>query len=567
MGHRVKSLGIYTFSIMLAAWAAFQTSGAGAASPPMGMPNVGDHALSPSADRSPPVTLQVTGEPVVDLLQTLSGQSGPRLTASMDLGERRVHVLVRDLRAALLRKMLAQVVDGLWVRTHAGAALDLEPDPAAIRERDAILARRRKQFFTGLRTLTRQLALDQAGLERLSKTGSSAAGYLMRPASRGAVQLMALLGEPQWQELETTGRVAVSPDQLGAAGPSLMREYTRYVNEAQKEMQKTLPPEFPAPEPLDPDQTSRGSLEFRVVPQANGEPYGFLSVGLGSQTSGAGMTISGSHAVNAPETRWIDSTGSAGERVPKGSRVMIRFPQQPRSWGEVLRRVAEGLHLQVMSEEYTRLMLPRIPLAGEVSGSVPEVLDRLSDAFGYQWRMQGGVYQFRSITWYLDRDQEPPGTLVKAAIVARQQKQPLTLEWLAAAATVARKQQPKLWVHAPAAQPVVLRFQPLLLLYGSLSAKQRAALQAESGLSGEALSAQQQEEFFTALQQLAPEWSPTEARQARVRLTRQATSVRFDFTSDEKSVQSVIPRPSAVASGGSGVGLGSPGLLPNAIPP
>jgi hypothetical protein len=185
-----------------------------------------DPAGSDAPPSVTPVTCTVTGEPIVSLLPTPARPEGPRVTAVREIGEHRVHVLVKDLPQLRLEKALAEVVSGVWMRKERGAALQLEPDPAALRERETLLAQRKQRFFAGLRNLVKQLSLDQEGLERLRKTEPTSAGYLSNPASRAAIQLTALLGEKQWQELEATGRLTVTAEQLGTEGTSLLRECT-----------------------------------------------------------------------------------------------------------------------------------------------------------------------------------------------------------------------------------------------------------------------------------------------------------------------------------------------------
>jgi hypothetical protein len=441
---------------------------------------------------SRPITLALSGEPVVDLLRDLSKGEPPRLSAAPALGERRVNVFVRELPDTKFRQALADVVSGIWVRRERGALLHLEPDPAALRERDGILTARKARFFDGLRSLVRDLALDEEGRKRLEKTEPAAAGYLNNPASRAAIQFTGLLTRPQWQELETSGRLTLTPEQLGPQGQTTLREYARLINEQQAEARKGITDDpLPADPPLDVEQVSQRPLQFWVDGPPIGParvPYSYLHVMVGDWPTGQpgarsfSMVLTGSQTSNQPSVRWAGEGRAAAATT--GSQVTLSFRKPPSSWSEVLRAIHEGLKLQIVSDEFTRQFSPSLQLGpgAQMTGSLPQILDRICEPYRYQWRLKDGVYQFRSADWYVEREREPPGTLVKAARIAREQQKPLSLEWLAEAARAAGPVPSRLlWVHAPAATPVMMQHQPLLQFYGSLSAAQRAALETDRG--------------------------------------------------------------------------------------
>jgi hypothetical protein len=195
-----------------------------------------------------------------------------------------------------------------------------------------------------------------------------------------------------------------------------------------------------------------------------------------------------------------------------------------------------------------------------LSGTLPQLLDRVCQSYGYQWRLKDGIYQFRSSTWFVDREQEPPGTLVKAVRVAREQGKPLSLEWLAQAAGAAGSRPTNLlWVHAPAVMPVMMQLQPLLQFYGALTPQQRAVLESERGLAGDALSDGQRELLLLSWQRLSRGEVAMPSAQLHVQLVRGTASATFairwgDFTRD-----AVISLPFAGASSGvGGFGQGPP---------
>lgn len=525
------------------------------------------------AAASPPtVTLALTGEPVVDLLRDLSQGQPPRLSAAPVLGERRVNVFVRELPDTKLRQALADVVSGVWTRRERGAALHLEPDPAAVWERDVVIAARKTRFFQGLRSLIRDLSLDEEGRKRLEKTEPTSAGYLNNPASRVAIQLAALLTRPQWQELEASGRVTLTTEQLGPQGQSMLREYAQLVNEWQAETRRNIPDDpVPPDPPLDVEQVSQRPLQFwvdgpRMGPQS--APYSHLHVMIGDWppshlgARSASMVVTGSQSMNMPQVRWAGEGRAATETTAADSQVALSFKKPPSSWGEVLRAFHEGLKLQIVSEEITRQFPGFLQLGprGQLTGSLPQILDRVCEAYGYQWRLKDGVYQFRSAAWYVAREQEPPGTLVKAAQIAREQGKPLSLDWLAAAARTAGPGPSNLlWVHAPAAMPVMMQHQPLLQFYGSLSSQQRAALESERGLPGEALSDGQRALLLQSVQRLARGEPVRPGPQPQVRLARGAASAAFTIQLGERTMDATIRLPGAQPTGGlTGFGPGPP---------
>jgi hypothetical protein len=393
----------------------------------------------------------------------------------------------------------------------------------------------------------------------------------MRPGNRAAVQLAAALSPKQWEELEATGHLTLTIEQLGPRGPELVREYASHLTELHQILVGQIPPGVLPPPPPDPELAKKGPLVFAVRPHANGVPYGFLGVGVGTGPGSSAVTITGSHSFTGTGPRWIDSSGSWGDPVPPQPNVTIRFQEPPTDWGELLRRIAAEWRLPVVCEAYTPPWPPAISLQGPISGSLTEVLDQLCSAFGYEWRFRGGVYEFRGMTWYVSREQEPPATLVKAVKLARAQKQPLAVDWLAAASTSVGgsfQKLERLCVHAPGARPALMGFRDLLQFYASLTPSKRQALTQEEGLEADALSLQQREALAVALERRARDWPPEAAAQVRVRLFHVDGQARFTFAAGERSVEASIALPSAAATdaGGRGslrgFGASGPGVGP-----
>jgi hypothetical protein len=219
----------------------------------------------------------------------------------------------------------------------------------------------------------------------------------------------------------------------------------------------------------------------------------------------------------------------------------------------VLEQVSRQLRISVVSEEFTRSFPAAAALRqrGEISGSTEEILDRLCEIFGYQWRLVDGVYQVRGQDWDVDRAQEPPGTLVKAVRVARQERRALSLDWLAAAALVAPARQPRLWLHAPSAQFAIARAGAAIRFYALLPPEQRAALQQEPGLPYASLAPQAQQALAAAarasLRQPPPDWSPAALAPARVRLVQGPAAARLILDNTEPRIEIEIPLPAAGA--------------------
>jgi hypothetical protein len=520
----------------------------------MGVIRAGAAARPETATAAAPVTLQAAGEPVVDLLPRLPVDEKQSLTATEALGERRVDIFVAGLPAAKLRRALADVVGGLWVLRNQGATLRLEPDSAALREPNARLAERKRRFFDGLRNLVGDLSLDPAGLERLRKADPTAADYLTRPGNRFAIQLFSLLGEQHRRELSTTGRLTVTADQLGSQGRSILREFSQILIDQHREQQKQIS-DYTEP-PYDAEEMIHGGLHFTVEEDPNNEkPYSYLGVGLGGKGYGTTQVFTGSATTNAPTPRWTAISPSASDTASFGPRVTVQFKQPPSNWATTLRQVAEAFRLSVVSEEYTRFDMPLLPLdeKGQLSGWLSDILDLLCQTSGYEWRVKAGIFQFRSVKWQQDRQEEPPGTLIKAAQLAGAAKRPLDLDWLARAVAVGQSpSSQRLWSYAPAAQRVVMQFRAPLQLYAALSAAQRAALSAAAGLDAEALKGTQRDLVSTMVRYQQPSWPVETTVVTRLRLTRSDTAARFEMTAGERKGEVEIRYPPAsVPSSGS----------------
>lgn len=530
-------------------------------------PSVGAAAPAAAAPGAR-ITVSAAAAPVVDLLPELAVAGEPKLAAQRELGERRVHAQVRNLPAMEVRRAVAAVVGGVWMKTTGSPTLRLEPDADVTREIAVILKARKQRFFAGLQSLHRKLALDAAGLERLRKSDPAAAQYLSEPGNRAAIQLLGLLGKERWLALEQSQRLALPVEQLGPEAPGVIRSYVALLNENFHKVQQQLPPgeKFDVP-PLNAEAAARGSLEFRVRPGLNGAPFGHLEIGLGDGTTSQAMVVTGSRAQDEPNPRWIDRRGSRGEKI-SASMAQLRLSQAPRSWEEALRLMSAEGGLNLVSEEITRR--PSIPptLERPPAGSQAEVLDQLCLWFGYQWRYEGGIYRFRSAVWYVERATEPPGTLVKAVETARKEKRNLDLPWLAAAASVEPTRLEKLWLHAPSAMPVVMQSQGLLRFFGRLSAVQRMALAGEEGLPAQKLSPEQRQALVAALRTLAPTWPAEAAARATMRLQETPAAARWVFTSDAGKVESTVMLPSPAPSpfGGSPFGGGAFGPPPSGFP-
>jgi hypothetical protein len=495
------------------------------------------------------ITVSVAAEPVVDLLPELSKTGEPKLAAHPELGERRVHAYVRSVPPAAARRAVAMVVGGVWMKTEGSPTLRLEPDAAVTREIAAIQSARKQRFFAGLQSLPRQLSLDAAGLERLRKSDPGTALSLSEPGNRAAVQLLGLLGKAHWTALEQAGQLELQVEQLGPEGAVGIRRYVALMNEARRQVDEQLPPGEKLDVPLlDADVAARGSLEFRVMPSSSGAPFGDLGIGLGDGTTAQFMRVSGSRSQDQPGPRWLDRRGVPGEKLPN-TQAQIRLSRIPGSWEEALRLASTEGGLNLVSEEITR-QFPLPPnLGSPPAGSAAEVLDALCLAFGYQWRYEGGIYRFRSAAWYLERATEPPGTLVKAVETARKEKRNLELPWLAAAARVEPARLEKLWLHAPAAMPVVVRSQGLLRFFGALPAEQRLALTEAGGLPAQKLSPEQRHALVAILRTVAPAWPAETAARATLRLEETKDAARWVFTSEAGMVESrvIYPSPSAAS--------------------
>ena len=497
-------------------------------------------------------------EPVVELLPVLRELDGSELKAAQELGERAVFVYARGLTPAQARRAVADVVGGIWVKADQGAALRLEPDAAVAREAVGIVQARKRRFFAGLRSLVRNLSLDEKGLERLRATDPAAAAYLQEPANRAAVQLSGLLPERVWRALEEGGQVTLSREQLGTEGEAAVRRYVGLMNEARSKVPMALPPGAPPTPSLDVERALEAGLTLRVMPGLQAAPFGYLTVGLGDGAVSQFMTISGSRAQDEPSPRWVDAQNSAGDRLP-APEPEIELRSVPKTWAEAVRLLGSEGGLSVVSEEITPSFMGNTSFPRPLKGPVPEILDEVCRNFNYQWRYRGGVYEFRQSQWYVERAVEPPATLVKRARLAQREKRPLDLDWLAAAAAVEPNRAPKLWTYAPSAAPAAIRFQTLLQFYGALDPEQRRQLSSDAGLVANRLSLARQREFATVLRQHASRLAG-DAGSTSLQLALEKDAARWTFTAGSARAQVVVPLASAGASPFGPSPFGSSGL-------
>jgi hypothetical protein len=538
--------------------ALFMAAGGSAATGPEAPVSGAAHAPTVSVTASGAYSVSAAGEPLVDLLAAVSRAGKVRLTAASELGERRVHVYVAGLSPAALRKALAAVVGGVWT-SRRDSGWRLEPSPGTRRERDAEEAARRARFFAGLRILVQRLRLDQAGIERLRREDPWSAEILSTPALRAATGLTALLGQQEWRQLEETGRVSLPPERLG---PGLLRAFAEQANrlfdQLQKEAAAGLPEGFQPPPPLDVDQASRGPLLFVVGPSFTGQPYDHLKVALGSDRGPIAVAIHGTGSARTGGPRWTGPAARSGPapavRAAAGPSTKLRFDPVPRDWGEVLRQVSRSLKLAVVSEEFTRQFPVEAALRqrGELAGTPSRILDQLCELFGYQWRIAGGVHEIRSAVWYVDRELEPPGTLLKAAAAARQARRSLSLDWLLAAAAVPPARQARLWAHAPAAGFTLSRHGSALRFLAAVTPAQWKALEGMDGLACASLGLAAREALLEALRGSLPQppggLTPAALDSAHLRLSLEATVARLALSGAELPLSVAIPLPSAEAT-------------------
>ncbi len=517
-------------------------------------------------DAAQALHLNYASEPLSDILEQLGREGGLRLEAERGLGERSIHAVANGLTPAQARTALAHVVDGSWADRDAGKRLRLEPSPAARREQERILRDRQQRLVADLRQLASYLALDKASGERLATSDPVAWSRLSRPESRGAIRLASLLRQPQWDRLFATGQLRVSARELGPSGPAALRDFGSALQAAHLEIDRTLPEGVPRPAFVDPKEAAENPLDFRVAAGPSGQPWGAIAVNLAAKSgdhTAAGALVSGSRAESPPGTRWIDRAGSPGDLVPPGQQVTVRFQRAPSSWAEALRAVAEQASCPVVSEDCTRRMPPPVILLQDgLTGPLPEVLDGVCRVFGYQWRFKSPVFEFRSATWYVDRDREPPASLLKALSRAREEKRNLGLGWLADASALTPERLGTLAQHASQGVHVVSRSRAILQLYATLSPAQRESLTKGDSLAAASLSPAQRAAFVAALTPLAPGWPAVVVGRASVRLTQDARRATFVFASGEASVECPVMLPPPAAGPG---GLGGPG--PSLPPP
>jgi hypothetical protein len=432
----------------------------------------------------------------------------------------------------------------VWVREKQGKALRLEPRNSSAQETARALEERKRRFIAGIEKLVQGLSLDEAGLLRLNESDPASASLLAHAGARQAIQFTTLLDRRRWTQLASKGRLSLYADEIGPEGFNLVRQFAGHLNNIASPPGAADPSQPPL---IDPKRIGHGPLVFEIRPDQSGQPYGFLAIGMRGDSGFASITLSGDQQ---PATRWNDTGKPKDDTAAKRS---LQFARPPADWGEALRAAAEALDINVLSEDYTRPSArPTFQLLGQLSGTTPELLDRLCGVFGYQWRLKDGVHQFRSAAWYVDRQQEPPGTLVKAAATARKEGRRLTLAWLAAAAALHPDRQPRLWRHAPEAAAVVEKSRGVLRFYDALTPAQRAVLETDGGLPAQRLERRQREELLSFLMSTGLSRQTAAVSAVMVKLVQTPEVARFTFFTSARSVEATVelPQPGRVRTPG-----------------
>lgn len=115
-----------------------------------------------------------------------------------------------------------------------------------------------------------------------------------------------------------------------------------------------------------------------------------------------------------------------------------------------------------------------------------EALDKVAAELGYTWNRSGGIYLFRSASWWQDDPNEPPAAVTRKWLQLwrerRRAGKPLTIEELASLAyRLTNEQLSSLGVLVPPAASLA-RGAVAFALYHAVSAKERGQLVSEKGL-------------------------------------------------------------------------------------
>ncbi len=395
--------------------------------------------LAPDSRLQRRVTLHGVGVPVKELLQRLSGATGARLSATEEVGERPIIVLVDEVPAG---KVLAVLCELFHYRVRSFGVAEAPPErrryqlvrPQSDREEEARLKRldlqafrKRMAAYTRMASLEDE-ALAAAGTELRDIVGPDlqSLSYHGSPGVRRLPLVLSALDEAQTQALYDGRWVILRPNELPdpvrpvilhSLGNQLLFRTCRDSGYFVEHSTEALPPIAleksvvalkADPEVAGTDHELRVVLrgfDLQRVPEqfdiSRSVPFSRVEMGFGGRGAGAGVFDYSPARV----------TQNRKEREALGLRLQppleLRTPElakrlplpepvtQPLMFWELHRFTGAP----ILSDYGYRIGWRFGPEAG---ASLGEAIDYLQEAFRLRWKVADGLHTFRSTGWYAE---------------------------------------------------------------------------------------------------------------------------------------------------------------------
>jgi hypothetical protein len=478
-------------------------------------------AADPRLDQK--ISLTAWAEPLEDVLARLSRETGVHLAfEGRDIGDQRVNILLKEQPLRRVLALVAKTLDLYWQRDRKPPTYRyvLFEDARSRKQEQELLSRAREGFEEGIRRLVDSLKLTPPEIEKLRERDLWWAHRLSDPRRRLAVRLLGKLAPTHWQQLMQNGNLRISYANLSAADQELTRQYAEEMNRDKARIQRDLERGMPGDHHIRDLTQWGGEVVIEIydgVPAGPDSEFGISVESADGHGNGSGLSL----GYTPEEQRLLRAalTPSGFEEAKRnpppdgGPRVTVAWKDKLfLPWEEVLKAVAEGADLQVVSDSFLYYWSEHNTHLPDPSAlrdhPLLEVLDQVCEPFFHSWRCDGDVYLFRQRNWFIEKQHNVPERDLRRWRGHLKGGGRLTLEDLAELAVLTDRQLGLLY-HTPVPTSAVHGHRELLRLYAALNPVQRARLELP-GLRLAELTAPQAE--------LLRAWKPTTAGYADARL-------------------------------------------------
>lgn len=455
-----------------------------------------------------PITLSETRISLGELVQKVSGETGATLSASREVADEPVAVVVTEYPARELLRQTAALLDFTWRRKESGPEIgqDAAARQRAAAQRAAVIGAARERLQHEIRRIVTLASAPGALAD-----GETEPQLADSPVARLLARFLGTLSLAHWNRAIEEGRSLVFSTDPAPGEMRLAPDMARSLREA-------VPRFFPGG-PVTGSDADLGRLRQREQErqEAWAKASGYrvtLRTNIEALRQGAERLRLTLHAapIDGASSEWSPEAGSGGDT---SLRIEVAAPEMapagtarcPRL-SELLPALARAHNVQILADAYHRS--PRLrgdPFAAEEG--LEAWLARYAAAT-HRWDRQGKLLRLRSRSWAFDRPREVPGRLLR-----RWQKQcdeqgalPLD-EWVLAISglnegqlqTLAEVARERGW---PPELQTARAAWPCLRLYASLPPDQQQALARGEEIPASAMGPRQRELFRAVIADGAP---------------------------------------------------------------